>query len=140
MPPDHRLLMLNNVLLDLQTAITDLLYTSETDAPFEIVHWKKQDTIGSTADLVDSIGKSSGLPIEEVGFEDFFRDLIQDREWHDADGKKTVEKYRNLLTVLKEHLTDPKVFKVGEFEIDIYIVGQTTTGGWAGIMTTAVET
>ena len=56
------------------------------------------------------------LPIEEVGLEDFFRGLIQDREWHDADGKKTVENYRNLLTVLKEHLTDPKVFKVPKVE------------------------
>ena len=80
------------------------------------------------------------MQVENVGLGEFFHDLIQDQEWHDADGKKTVEKYRNLLTVLKEHLTDVKVFKVGEVEIDIYIVGQTATGDWAGVMTTAVET
>ena len=86
------------------------------------------------------IGKSSGLPIENVGLGEFFHDLIQDHEWHDAEGKKTVEKYRNLLTVLNERLTDLKVFKVGEAEIDIYIVGRTVEGDWAGVVATAVET
>ena len=117
-----------------------MLYTSETDSPFEIVHWEKRDTILSSADLLSFIGQSSGLPVENVGLGEFFHDLIQDRDWHDAEAKKTVDKYRHLLTVLEEHLTDLRVFKVGEVEIDIYIVGRTAEGDWAGIMTTAVET
>jgi hypothetical protein len=129
-----------NVLQALATAISGLLYMSETDTPFEIVHWKKQDSICSTADLLSLIGKSSGLPVENVGLGEFFHDLIQDHDCHDAEAKKTVDKYRHLLTVLEEHLTDLKVFKVGEVEIDIYIVGRTAEGDWAGVMTTAVET
>jgi hypothetical protein len=128
------------ILQALKLATNGLLYMSETDSPFEIVHWTNRDAIRSSADLLSLIGKSSGLSVEEVGFEKFFHDLMQDHDWHDADGKKTVEKYRNLFTVLKENLTDLKVFKVGEVEIDIYIVGQTVAGDWAGVMTTAVET
>jgi hypothetical protein len=132
--------MLTNALLGIQTATSGLLYTSETDSPFELVHWKKRDTILSSADLLGFIGQSSGLPVENVGLGEFFHDLIEDRDWHNAEAKNTVRKYRHLLTVLKEHLSDLKVFKVGEVEIDIYIVGQTPEGDWAGVMTTAVET
>ena len=128
------------VLQTLTAATNDLLYTSETDSPFGVVHWTNRTTIRSSSDLLSLIGNSSGLRVEDVGLEEFFHDLTQDQEWHDADGKKTVEKFRSLLTVLKEYLTDLKVFKVGEVEIDIYIVGRTADGDWAGVMTTAVET
>lgn len=129
-----------DVLQALRTAISGLLYMSEADVPFEIVQWKKQDTICSTADLLSLIAKSSGLPVENVGLAEFFHDLIHDQDWQDTDGKTTVQQYRNLLAILQENLTDLKVFKVGEVEIDIYIVGRTATGDWAGVMTTAVET
>ena len=132
--------MLSNALRDIQTAIDGLLYTSEADSSFEIVHWAKRDSIRSSADLLKLIGQSSGLPIENVGLAEFFHDLILNQEWHDAEGKKTVERYRNLLAILKEQLTDLKVFKVGDVEIDIYIVGRMPAGDWAGVMTTAVET
>jgi hypothetical protein len=127
-------------LLELKAAIKGLLYMSKTDSPFEIVHWEKRDTIRSSADLLSVIGQSSGMPVENVGLGEFFHDLIQDNDWHDAEAKKAVEKYRHLLTLLNEHLTDLRVFKVGEGEIDIYVVGRTAEGDWAGIMTTTVET
>ena len=129
-----------DVLQALKTATNGLLYMSEADSPFELVHWEKRDTILSSADLLSFIGQSSGLPVENVGLGEFFHDLIQDHDWHDAEAKKMVDKYRNLLTVLKGHLTDLRAFKVGEIEIDIYIVGQTAAGDLAGVMTTAVET
>lgn len=125
---------------DLEAAVKGLLYMSETGSPFEIVHWEKRDTIHSSADLLSFIGQSSGMQVENVGLGEFFHDLIQDHDWHDAEAKKTVEKYRHLLTVLKERLTDVRAFKVGEGEIDIYIVGRTSEGDWVGIMTNVVET
>ena len=132
-----------DLLATLESAINGLLYMSETDSPFEIVHWKKRGPILSSADVLSFIGQSSGMHIEEYGLDEFFQDLIQDQNWHKPDDKKTVEKYRNLLAVLKDHLADLKVFEVGEVEIDIYdiyIVGRTAEGDWAGVMTTAVET
>ena len=132
--------MSNVALEEIQAAIQDLRSPSETDSTFEIVHWKKQGTARSSADLLSLIGKPSGLPIQDVGLEKCFQDLTQNHEWHDADGKKTVEKYRKLLTVLKERLTDVKVFKVGEVVIDIYIVGRTAEDDWVGVVATDVET
>ena len=131
--------MPSDLLPELRAAIEGLFYMSKTDAPFEIVHWDRRDTILSSADLLTFIGQSSGMQVENVGLGEFFHDLIQDYDWHDAEAKKTVNKYRHLLTVLEEYLTDLRVFKVGDGEIDIYVVGRTAEGDWAGIMTNVVE-
>ena len=46
--------MISNALREIQKAIKGLLYTSETDSPFEIVYWKKQDTARTSADLLSA--------------------------------------------------------------------------------------
>ncbi len=132
--------MADNASQELQKAIRGLLYTSESDSPFEVVHWARQEPKLTDTDLRSFAGKSSDAHAEEVGLDEFFHDLTQEQEWHDADDKKTVEQYRNLLAVLNQELKDLKVFKIGEVKIDIYIVGRTATGDWAGIKTEAVET
>ncbi len=67
--------MSNDAMREIRMAIKDLLYMSETDSPFEIVYWKKQDAIRSSADLLSLIGKSSGLPIQDVGVGKVFSGL-----------------------------------------------------------------
>jgi hypothetical protein len=50
-------------------------------------------------------------------------------------------KFDRLAAVLKEQLSDVKVYKVGdEAEKTAYIVGKTADGRWAGLKTTVVET
>lgn len=131
--------MLAEVLAALNKATKGMLYTSVTDAPFEIVHWKSRATIRSSADLTKMIGQSSGMLVEDVGLEKFFHDLIQLKEYYDDHAKKAVGQYRTLLAMLKEHLADLTVFKVGKVDLDIYVMGRTAEGDWAGVMTSAVE-
>jgi hypothetical protein len=37
-------------------------------------------------------------------------------------------------------VTDIRVFKVGRVNLDVYVVGRTKEGDWAGVQTKAVET
>jgi hypothetical protein len=129
-----------DVLQALRAVANGLLYTSETDAPLELVRWPRGESILTASDILALIGKDQDAPISEIGLEAFFRDLIQDQDWHDEDAKRAVQQYRNLLVVLKQTLKNLKVFKIGEVQIDIYIVGRAPDGEWAGIKTTAVET
>ena len=46
----------------------------------------------------------------------------------------------HLAKVIEENLSDVRVFKVGEVNIDVYIVGRTKQGDWVGLHTKAVET
>ena len=50
-------------------------------------------------------------------------------------------KFDELARVLKEQLSDIKVYKIGdEAEKTAYVVGKTKDGKWAGLKTTVVET
>jgi Nuclease A inhibitor-like protein len=124
----------------LKAATDGLLYMSETDEPFELVHWHSSEPNLTSASLRKHIGKSSSAPVEEVDLEEFFQDLIEDQDWHDEKAKRAVQQYRQLLVVLKQNLADLKVFKIGEVQIDIYLIGRATDGDWAGIKTAAIET
>ncbi len=72
-----------------------------------------------------------GTVIEKGTLESFFRTI----------SKEDKPKFDKLANVLKEQLSDVRVYKVGdEPEKQLYVVGKTTEGKWAGVMTTVVET
>ncbi len=124
----------------LRTATKGLLYMSETDAPFEVVQWPKLESTLTGSEVLALLGKKAGTQINEIGVEEFFADPTQDQDWHDEAAKKVVQRYRQLLAVLRQNLTGLRVFRIGEVQIEIYVVGRTPAGGWVGIKTTAVET
>jgi hypothetical protein len=100
----------------LQKASKGLRYTSETDAPL-------QPFVSNDAPKVAGA--------EETTLDSFFRAV--------PSGDKA--KFQKLAQVLKEQLTGIKVYKVGEeAEKEVYIVGKTKDGRWAGLKTRVVET
>jgi hypothetical protein len=72
------------------------------------------------------------------------------REWLETDTLddffRTVPpedkvKFDELAKTLQEQLSSIKVYKIGdEAEKEVYVVGKTTDGHWAGIKTSVVET
>jgi hypothetical protein len=51
-----------------------------------------------------------------------------------------VKRFQNLVSVLKQNLSNIQVYRVGSVSIDAYIVGVTDGGDWAGLCTKLVET
>jgi hypothetical protein len=118
------------VLDALAKASKGLLYTSETDAPFEPFAWKDGDDL-SEERLLQLAGAGPGTAVEETSLDDFFR-LVpsEDRA-----------QFQKLAAALQGQLSDIKVYKVGdEPEKQVYIVGKAPDGRWAGLKTTVVET
>jgi hypothetical protein len=124
----------------LKKATAGLLYTSESDEPFEAFLWKNRGGSLSTQHFLDLSGHKPADGVEEVKLEDFFSELTADQDWYGVAEKETAEKYRRLFRTLENQLSDLRVFRVGKVNKDIYIVGRTSSGGWAGIRTKAVET
>ena len=118
----------------LQTASDGLLYPSDTDEPFVAFSWGK--AAGDlTADKVRQLaGVGPKAAVQERTPTDFFKNLTSDDEVEDAD------KYKNLLKVIGEQLSGVKVFRFGDVEVDIYLIGATKGGDWVGLKTKAVET
>ena len=59
----------------LRAAIKGLLYTSETDAPFEIVHWRNGGESLDEKKVLQLSGHKPNDEVETMSIEEFFKDL-----------------------------------------------------------------
>jgi hypothetical protein len=124
----------------LAAAADGLSYQSETDAPWKAFGWSSADG-DPTADAVRKRGRHKpGAPVAEQSVDEFFAPLVADQDWYGDEEKATAAKYRQLLAAVKQRLTGPKVVRVGDRKLTIYVIGSDPAGGWAGLKTTAVET
>jgi hypothetical protein len=125
--------------VQLQQATDGLLWPSETDAGFEVVTWPDLDQI-TTESLRDRLNLDPETPILCQDFHRFFQPVTQEQAWHNSEERAERERYQALVQFLSENLNNLQVFRVGEVEIDIYILGQTPEGQILGLQTQAVET
>ena len=124
----------------LQEAIQHLLYMSESDAPFEVVHWENGRGPLDRKQVLALTGYEENTPIKEITLHDFFKDLIQKKSWYGEIERETMRQYQRLFAVIQQRLTDVKVFFLGKVRVEIYIVGRSADGDWVGVKTTAIET
>jgi hypothetical protein len=123
----------------LKQASKGLLFLSETDAPFEVIHWQTQEQL-TPAKLLQLTGHSPDAPVKVVSINDFFAIATQEEDWHDQEEQETVKRFQHLVSVLKQNLSQLQVYRVGSIDIDAYIVGVTDGGEWAGLSTKLVQT
>ena len=134
----------NDALLkQLQQEVKGLLYTSESDAPVDAFVWKHSE-VGAdtlTPDAVQKFKKiATGQKASESSVSDFFAPLTTAQSWYGDDEKATMQKYQQLVETLQTNLTDLHVYTYGDKKQDIYVVGKTASGDFAGVHTKAVET
>ncbi len=112
------------ILAKLRTATAGLFVMSESDYPFELIQWDGQIPI-TPEYLLNVSGGPESSAIEEANLDLFFN---------------ANERFRNVLAVLKNNLTDLKVYKVGTINIPVYIVGRSPKGNWLGLSTRLIQT
>lgn len=130
--------MSGEIVEKLKEASTGLLMMSESDSPFEVVQWS--GAAPATPEKILQLTGSQNLPIEVVELDYFFRNCAFEQEWHNDQQKEEVKKYQTLVQMLKDTLSDINVYRVGQINIDAYIVGETQDGDLAGVATRLVET
>jgi hypothetical protein len=114
----------------LQKASEGLLFPSESDAPLEPFLWQDGAKL-SHERLLELAGAEAGTAVEETTLADLLRTVPPEDK----------SKFDKLAQTLQEQLSGVKVYKIGEeAEKDVYIVGKTKGGQWAGLKTTVVET
>lgn len=122
----------------LTQATTDLLWSSESDYPFELVTWDRNVELTPTA-LFSKLEEPSAA-IESIPLTDFFDPVLTVEDWYEDEELVQVKRYTDLLHAIESNLADVQVFRVGEIEIAIYIVGKTSDGDLIGLKTHVVET
>jgi hypothetical protein len=124
---------------ELKQLTEGLLFMSESDYPFETVYWEDLPEI-STQFLRGLSGQAEDAPVEIVSVDEFFRVAMSEESWRSEESRQEAKKYRGLVQTLKDNLDELKVYRVGEINIPVYIVGRNKTGNWLGISTRVVET
>jgi hypothetical protein len=131
--------MTDPIAAQLQEASNGLLCLSESDAPFEVIHWQTQGKL-TPAKLLQLTNRPANTPLEVVTIDKFFAIATAEEDWHDQEERETVKRFQNLVSVLKQNLSQLQVYRVGNTNIDAYIVGVTPGGELAGLSTQLVET
>lgn len=121
--------MSQSVLNTLKKAAAGLTLPSESDEPIEPIAWGQAASL-SPADALRLSGHKPGDTIETTDLDDIFRDALAGDD---------AAKFRSLIKTLKGALSDLRVYRVGDIEKDVYIVGRTPDGTWAGLKSKVVE-
>jgi len=130
-----------DILALLQAATADLLWLSEIEAPFEVKHWSPQTALTLTAEtLLQLTNHPPTAPVKVLAVDDFFAAVTEEQDWFGEEEKAIAARYRELVALLKQHLSDLTVYQVGEVTLDLYIVGRTPEGELVGLATQASET
>jgi Nuclease A inhibitor-like protein len=124
----------------LAIAVTNLNWPSETDAPFEVLPWTEPSTAKLDAkQVLEQADLAPETPVETLDLDTFFEPTLP-QPWHSAEEQAIAEQFQTLQTLLHQSLEDIQIFRCGEVEIEIYIVGRSPKGDWIVLHTTAVET
>lgn len=128
-----------NLLEEIKKASEGLYYISETDAEIRPFDGGKSETV-TGAEILERTESEPGAMIEERDFDEFFRRLVKTEDWYDEEDLVNVRRFICLKKLLEENLHDLRVFRIGEIQIKIYVVGIDAESNLSGIQTEAVET
>lgn len=129
----------DEILQELKAASDGLLMMSESDYPFEVVRWDEVHE-PSPAHLRKMSGQADDAPVISDSVENFFRAAVTEREGQRPEDQQTARKFQRLLQAIKDHLEDVSVYKVGEINMPVYIIGRSPSGHRLGLSTRVVET
>lgn len=126
-----------------QEQASGLLFPSESDYPLVPFIWKKEE-IGASAltpELVLRQAKHAAkTPVETQDVKTFFTPATEEEDWYDAEDRAMAMRFQSLQKTLEARLHDLRVYKLGDAEKEVYIVGKTMEGDFAGVSTKVVET
>lgn len=127
----------------LQAATEGLTYLSESDAPLTPFFWPQAE-LGPSLDpsaLLAKLQRDPPPPVREVETAAFYAPMLTLEKWATEEDKATVARYTTLLETLERLLTGVRTFRLGVGpEFEVYTVGQTARGDWAGLKTQLTET
>lgn len=122
----------------LENSAQGVWFTSESDYPFEVFTHENTALLGDSS-LFQSVVGIDGTA-ESVPFDEWFDKYMAVPDDTDPYFIERAEQFGRIRTAFTENLTNLQVFRVGEIEVHIFIVGQTACGKIAGLRTISIET
>ncbi|WP_040626705.1 nuclease A inhibitor family protein [Mucilaginibacter paludis] len=127
---------MENTQTKLENAADGLLMMSESDYPFD--YFTTTDEVVDDNLILKLAGKPAGTLVEKTTLDYLLRNMT-----NPASGSVSPEiatRFSQLSTALKQELSEPEVYRVGDRQIDVFILGKTNEGVIAGMRTKLIET
>ncbi len=129
-------LILMSTQSNLEQAASGLLMMSESDYPFE--YFATDDTQVNDTVLLKLAGKPQGTLIEKTTLEHLFRNMADPNS--PSVKPETSTRFREFIESLKNELTEISVYRVGEIQVQVFIIGINLQGTVSGMRTLLIET
>lgn len=123
----------------LAAAAAGLMVPSEQDAPLTPFVLPGRGPL-TPARLLAALGLPPGTPVETRSLDSFFAPLTRMRPAQDAAERAQTARFATLAEQLVARLTDPAVFRVGNVEVTVLLLGRLPDGRVGGLRTLLVET
>ncbi|MEO5567859.1 MAG: nuclease A inhibitor family protein [Gemmatimonadaceae bacterium] len=126
----------------LLSASAGLLFSTESDRPFEFIRLGARDPISAVmpARIAELVGQPAAHAAEWP-FERFLARHIDRVDPLDHRARELTPRYEDLESALRQSLGAVRVFRIGKVEIAVLAIGNDPeTGELAGLSTVAVET
>src|SRR5439155_3534380 len=104
----------------LRQASDGLTYQSETDAPWTAFAWPAAQGQPTAGEVRKRGRHKADAPVAEQTLDEFFAPLVGEQGWYGDEEKAVAGRYRALLDVVRQRLTNPKVVRVGERKVAVY--------------------
>lgn len=123
----------------LQQLTRGLLFSSESDYPFETVDWNH--LTDDQLQVAIRAAHPSGKNFEETTLDVVFNKQIQNRlRSGDPAEASAARQYQELQDFFQSHTQPVRVWRCGRIEIGVYIIGTLADGHRVGLKTISIET
>lgn len=121
--------------------LTGLFYPGESDEPVEpVTCYLDQPELLTNSQIRDWLMLSTSVCVAEMAEAEFWEPVITEQDWYGDDEKTRTRQFQQLKKRLEDTLTERQVFRVGDAEIDVYLLGRQADGTRTGIKTMIVQT
>lgn len=126
----------------IEAAVEELVYSSEGDAPFMLVHWigAGHDGVPDASTIAQLAGASEGELVEERALDEFLARHTERSDAYDTRAQAIRPRYEALEALLRTEVRDARFVRVGRQTVRCLVVGRDDADDLVGVETVAVET
>jgi hypothetical protein len=121
---------------NLENAVNGLQMMSESEYPFE--YFNTEDTAINDDLALKITGKPKGTIVTTTTLDNLLRNVTDATQG--TVSPQQAGQYKQMAAVLKDTLQGLTVYRVGEVQVDVLIIGLTEEGTVAGMRTKLIET
>ncbi len=132
---------MKNTLEKLMKAAEGLFFLSESDYPFETVAFPVHKPEGSVVEnlrIYLNLPETTPIEIQQLSY--FFRNQTRDLPEFGEEEKVIAQRFRDLEILIKQEIPDAEVYRIGQRQIDAYLLGKLPDGTIGGLKTKQIET